>query len=391
MALSDRLQLYARLEELRDRPLMVYVTSSRPKASGLMASDAVPQLLDQLTRIPASEKKVDLLVVSQGGDPTVAWRAMSLLRERFDEVAVLIPQAAYSAATLLALGANEIVMHPHGNLGPVDPQVVVKRKPAGADQEVELRFGYEELTGFLQFAKGEAGLSDQQHIGSLLQFVCQEVGAVTVGAAARGSLLSISMGEKLLRMHMPGEGDVAKAKAIAEALNKKFFHHGYPVSRSEAKEIGLKVADSNSQVEDVMWQIWSDIEKELRIRTPFDPGKELANSQAGAILLAPPQQVNLPANLPPQLAQQVLASVLGQIQVAAIPPVEFQLIHAVMESRRHASRFVVEGKILATRMPDLQLKMNLINTSSGWIDIEVPVIAEAQKKKQATSKKKTGE
>jgi ClpP class serine protease len=43
---------------------------------------------------------------------------MSLLREKVKDVAILIPQAAFSAATLMALGADEIVMHPCGNLGP---------------------------------------------------------------------------------------------------------------------------------------------------------------------------------------------------------------------------------------------------------------------------------
>jgi ClpP class serine protease len=66
-------------------------------------------------------------VVSNGGDPIVAWRAITLLRERVEQIGVLVPQAAYSAATLLAMGADEIVMHPNGNLGPVDPQILVKR------------------------------------------------------------------------------------------------------------------------------------------------------------------------------------------------------------------------------------------------------------------------
>jgi hypothetical protein len=358
-----------------------------------MASDAVPELLDQLSALPADAKAVDLLVVSQGGDPTVAWRAMSLLRERFDDVAVLVPQAAYSAATLLALGANEIVMHPHGNLGPVDPQIAVKRKPPGSEQEVEMRLGYEELMGFLQFVREEAGLSDQQHISKLFEFFCQEVGAVPVGIAARGSLLSITMGEKLLRMHMTAEADVPKARGIAEALNKKFFHHGYPVSRSEAKEIGLKIAAANPAVEEAMWRIWLDMEEELKTRVPFNPVAELMSSPVGAQLAEPLQQVNLPPNLPPAVLQQLLPSILAQIQVQVvpIPPVDFQLIHAAMESQRLASRFTVEGKIFATRMPDLQLRVSVIQTWSGWRGSALTEEQKgaAKKKPTSASKKKT--
>lgn len=202
MPIQQRIQLYTELETLRQRPLIVYVTSFRQKATGLMAADAIPELLDQLGKVPLENRGIDLLLVSHGGDATVAWRAISLLRERFSSVAVLVPQAAFSAATLLALGADEIVMHPHANLGPVDPQMTVAKVIPGASGPVEVRFGYEDLLGFLEFARTEAKLTNEVHIKELLQQFCAEVGTIAVGLAARGSLLSITMGEKLLQMHM---------------------------------------------------------------------------------------------------------------------------------------------------------------------------------------------
>ena len=134
MAIADRLPLYETLEKLRARPLVVYVTSTREGISGQMASDVIPELLDQLTDLPRDTPSVDLLIVSEGGDAKVAWRAMSLLRERCQKVAVLVPQVAFSAATLLALGADEIVMHPNANLGPVDPQIHVTRRRRTANK-----------------------------------------------------------------------------------------------------------------------------------------------------------------------------------------------------------------------------------------------------------------
>lgn len=83
----------------------------------MMATDALPCIIDQLDRIPARSRALDFMVVSFGGDPMVAWRIVSLIRQRMGkegELAVLIPQSAYSAATLIALGANEIIMHPMG-------------------------------------------------------------------------------------------------------------------------------------------------------------------------------------------------------------------------------------------------------------------------------------
>jgi len=367
MAIAQRVALYAELETLRERPLIVYITSSRYGASSMMAGDAIPEFQDQLERLPADTKKADVLVVSNGGDPTVAWRVITLIRERVDEVGVLVPQAAYSAATLLALGANEIIMHPNGNLGPVDPQISVRKH---GEKEAQ-QFGFEELAGFLEFAKKEVGLTDQEHRLAIFELFCKEVGAVPVGVAARSSLLSLTMGEKLLRTHMKADADTQRAKAIAESLNKAFFHHGYPVGRKEAREIGLPVAPSNAAVEGLMWKIWQDVETELKIRKPFSPHFELMASAEAGKLLAPVQQVNLPAALPPQVVQQLVQQLL-QNAVVDVNPVDFEFTTTVMESRRHASREMLRGKVLATRMPDLNLRVNAVTTLAGWEPVAVP-------------------
>src|SRR5262249_46262744 len=128
---------------------------------GQIASDTVPELLLQLQALPAETSELDLLLVSNGGDPTVAWRGVSLIRERTKKFSVLVPQAAYSAATLIALGADEIVMHPHGNLGPTDPQIHAPRKGQKDSTPDSVPFGSEDLAAFLRFAREEVGLGDQ--------------------------------------------------------------------------------------------------------------------------------------------------------------------------------------------------------------------------------------
>src|SRR5919198_4724796 len=119
MSWSDRVHIYEQIENHRRCPLIVYVTSKREGADAPMSNDAIPYLIEQLDRIPKDSKAIDLLIASYGGEPMVAWRIMSLLHQRVDKVSVLIPQSAYSAATLVAFGANEIVMHPNGHIGPV--------------------------------------------------------------------------------------------------------------------------------------------------------------------------------------------------------------------------------------------------------------------------------
>jgi hypothetical protein len=327
-----------------------------------MSADSVAEIQSQLQALPKGTKELDLLLASVGGDPTVAWRIVSLIRERCDKFSVLVPDAAYSAATLVVLGADEIVMHPNGNLGPTDPQITVKRK----QHNDEVRFGSEDLTAYLAFVKDNVSAKNEVVLGEAFRKFCEDAGSsLAIGVAARSSRLSLAMGEKLLQLHMTGDAK-SKAKRIAETLTKDFFHHGYPVNRSEAKEIGLKVSPGNAEIEDLMWRIWSNLREDLRLREPFNPVGLLKANPACAPLFAPVPVANLPANLPPEVLQQLVNQLLAQGGISYVPPTEFENVHAVVESARVASRFVTKGTIIASRLPDLNFKVANVVERQGW-------------------------
>ena len=330
-----------------------------------MAQDAIPIISDQIQQLPSGTKAVDLLVVSAGGDPMVAWRVMSLLRDRVKKVGVIVPQAAFSAATMLALGADEIVMHPCGNLGPVDPQIQVRRQGPGPQQEM-IGFGTEDLAGFLEFVRENVGLSDQEHLKGAFDMFCKEVGAVPIGVASRSARLSLSLSVKLLQMHMKDEAEKQKAHAIAETLNKEFFHHGYPVGRKEAKEIGLKVIEPKDDLEKAIWGLWENIESELESRNPFNPMTLVAESGNAEKILGALKHVEIPINLPPQMAQQIMQQILSSISVVDIEPVEYTIKQAIVESTRLASVFSTTGRIFARRDWEGKISVNNVPISGTW-------------------------
>jgi len=339
----------------------------------MIAADVIGELLPQLELLPKTDA-LDLLIVSNGGDPTVAWRIVSLIRERVKKLSVLVPEAAFSAATLIALGADEIVMHANGNLGPVDPQIQPGRgKKAEGEGQPPAPFGSEDLAAFLAFVREEVGLSDQRELYKAFNLFCDDVGAVRIGVAARSARLTLSMGEQLLKLHMTDEGQTQKARAIAEALSKKFYHHGYPLGRREAKDIGLKVQDPGAEVEGMMWQIWEDIRDELEVRIPCNPLTLVSANAACAPLFAPTPQVTLPAGLPAPVAQQAVQQILQQAaQVIMVPPTPFTLIHAIVESARQASRITTEGRIFAMRQPDAQIACQIVPERQHWQTVPLP-------------------
>lgn len=359
MSLKSRLELYDKIKEHRKHPLIVYVTSKRHGIESSMASDAIPYLIDQIQKIPKDTKHLDFLIVSYGGDPMVAWRIMSLLRSAVDNVSVLVPQSAYSAATLIALGASEIIMHPYGHLGPVDMQIQT------VGERGMRHFSTEDISAFIEFVREQLSITDQEHLRKLFEPTLREVGALGLGFTARGAKLAIALGEKLLRMHRPKE-EAAVSKTVVEKLSRQFHFHGYPVSRKEALEIGLQVNEKRCTVlEDLMWELWLDLESELKEREPFSPLSELMNSPAAAELLSPVPQLTLPGNAP---SPNHLSSDIPALMTATkdVQPVDTQFVTALIESKRLCHNSEVKGKILAYRQPDLLIRHNVIISSKSW-------------------------
>ena len=122
-----RQDCWRRIEELRKRPLLVYAVQYPSNAHDgapihINLSD-IDGFIDLTECTDSADEEVDVLIHSPGGDPTATERIVEVLRERFKKVCFLVPHSAYSAATLLALSGDEIVLHPAASLGPIDPQI----------------------------------------------------------------------------------------------------------------------------------------------------------------------------------------------------------------------------------------------------------------------------
>lgn len=121
---------YQDIEEIRQRPLIVYavqfpfpgpVPQINPPIS--IDLDDIDGFADLAESVDSNSNKVDVLIHSPGGSPEATERIVDILRGRFNEVTFLVPHSAYSAATMLALSGEEIVLLPSASLGPIDPQI----------------------------------------------------------------------------------------------------------------------------------------------------------------------------------------------------------------------------------------------------------------------------
>ena len=361
MGYQERTALFKQIEEKRQRPLISYITSIRPGLLSSMATDAIPYIIEQVNSIPADQDKIDFLIISNGGDPIVSLRIISMLRERFKHISVLVPYVAYSAATVLALGADEIIMHPYSNLGPVDPQVTISRRDTTGQQTME--FSAEDIRNYIEFVKNDAGITDQQHLISALNSLLTEIGPTHIGFTKRSQQLSLSLSTKMLETQMH---DKNKAAAAAQALNSAFYHHGYAVARSEAKRIGLKVTYPDSELEQLMWAVWKDYSDELQCDKVFDLMSTVMADPTANQKLNSIQVVNLPANTPPAIAQQVWTSIVPKLNVEVQSPIEIHLKLACIENKKGAYYIGTTYRINYWRDEKMALSVNATSFSPGW-------------------------
>lgn len=353
MSLASRIQLYKKIEQERGRPLIAYVTSQRTNASGQMGADVIPEICDQVLALPSKARAVDVLIVSSGGDPMVAWRTISVLREKVKTIGVLIPQSAYSAATLLALGADEIVMHPCGNLGPLDPQITINHKDAKGNNE-SIQYGAEDLLAFLNFAKKEVGIKDQNCLLEAFKMATQQVGPTAVGFTARSTNLSLNLGLKLLQTHREKKEE-KNSKAIVSKLNKEFFAHGYPLSRTEAKEIGLSVTFPSPSLERLMWETWREIESDMKCRVPFSPMDAFIAALKAIPINAETPSAPAPA---PTGAPSAATSVGASMTVSTI--------HAMLESAQLQRMFIADHEIQGVKDAAGAIQANVATKAGCW-------------------------
>lgn len=360
MNLATRIELYKKLEIKRGNPLIVYVISSRQGVNGQMASDVINEIIEQVDLIPDGTEEIDLLIKSTGGDGLAAWRIISLLRTKAKKINILIPDEALSAATILALGANKIVMGKYGCLGPIDPQITITKN----DGSVE-KFAYEDLASFLNFSKNEVGLTEQKHIEKIFSKVCDQINPMSLGFANRSSSLAVEIGQKLLLTHM-SESEQTKAKEIATKLNKNFFNHGHTLFRDEAEKIGLKIEKPDNETEDIMWKIRESFKEEMLIDKPFVPLSEFLNDPIGQVLLNNPPALSIPTNIDPNIVNQMIIGNIQQQLKTNGPDVIREIKVAALESVRRSAEFFIKLKIIVFRNIDLNFKINVVNLDQGW-------------------------
>jgi ClpP class serine protease len=279
----ERKEIIKKIEKLRGSKVITYATSDRPgPVNARVAMDIIPVISAQLRRI-GKQEKIDLVLYSAGGDTMVPWRLVSMIREYCNQFSVIIPYKAHSAATMISLGADEIVMSDMSELSPIDPSTANVFNPVDPQNpQNRIPISVEEVMSYFDLAKNKFGIKSDEELTKIFnKFVeaTPSIHPLALGNVNRTHNLIKLLAKRLLKSHREHlrEEEVDK---IIKFLTEDLYSHQYYIGRKEAKEeLGIKtVVEADKELADLMTEIYAEYNKEMRMTEIWNPETEMGGN-----------------------------------------------------------------------------------------------------------------
>jgi ClpP class serine protease len=218
---------------------------------GSLAGNDIPVLGD-LLRDLGDVHTLSLLIHSPGGDGTVVEKFVSLCRAQCKHFRVIIPNEAKSAATLIALGADQIIMGPPSELGPIDAQIPVLAN--GLYRLISAQSFIDARDDLLK--KHKEALAKNEDTSAILQMLAT-LDLPFISECERMMDLGRDIAKKLLEAHMFKKmaKRAAKIDKVVTILSsvQRFKSHGRMIDGNMARrELSLKVSLSGQA--DPLWK-----------------------------------------------------------------------------------------------------------------------------------------
>lgn len=275
---SNRKAFYKRIEEERQSRVIAYVTGDRENMGTQIGSDVPDVLLEHLDRI-GKVKRISLILYTRGGDTLAAWNIVNLIREFCDELELIVPNKCRSAGTLIALGANRIVMTKQATLGPIDPSIVREMSPIipNTTPPQRLSLSVESVKGYFHLLKNEFNVRGNDALSQAYIKISEYIHPVVLGDVYRTQKQIQMLATRLLEY---GYHSRTKIKRIVKFLCSDSGSHDYTINRTEARKLGLSVESPSQEVYDELKQWYYDVCEELKLKEPYSPIKELNGQPA---------------------------------------------------------------------------------------------------------------
>lgn len=279
------------------RPLIVYAVDFLNEAKAQAAGSGL--LLDWsdkegfIEAIQGIEgKTVDIFLHSPGGIAEAADSLVDIIRGKFDDVRFIIPNMAKSAATMLALSGNQIVMDVASELGPIDPQFNF-RKGDGTYVTAPAQAIID------QFEAAQKKIAKDPSILAPWLPILQQYGPALYQQAQNAIKLSKDLVKKWLMKYMLKDGPKKepRARAVAKYLSdhNNFKSHAKRIGLNDIREIkalkAINVLDmrEDPELQNRVWGLYHAISLTFGLTAAY----KLFESTSGSALIRLIQQVQI--------------------------------------------------------------------------------------------------
>lgn len=264
---AHRAKLYGTIEQQRQTKVIAFVTGERVGLETQIADDAVAPFVSILDTIGPT-KRLSLILDTNGGHTSSAWRIIQLIRSFCDELEVIIPSKAKSSGTLISLGANKLVMTKQATLGPIDPSLTnhalaPEVKNARGDM-VKLSVSAEAVRGYLCEVRKD--VTDPAAMAVIWNHLATQIHPIILGDLFRLGDQIREMARALLKRQVK---DAAVAEKIVQLLCSDSGSHDYTINRRQAADVGLNVEKPDAAFYGLLMQIAQSYQLELQTLQPY--------------------------------------------------------------------------------------------------------------------------
>lgn len=263
--------------------LIALVYNDAPPFPAMLAPAAIRPLsaiLSKLGKVP----KLDLFLRCNGGVAEVPWRVVSLLREFSDELSVIVPSAALSGATHIAISADELVMGPFSVLGSVDPSRNHPLSPKDASGN-QIPISVEDLKHCINFVREQLGESySQQNLALIISELFKYINPLALGALEQSYNLAKLVTRKCLSTHKKPLTD-EQINKIEEQLASGYYSHSFLISRAEVEsDLGLPVTKPDDELLRMILDLENCYMQSFNSTKPLPAPKTNLNVRVGGVI-----------------------------------------------------------------------------------------------------------
>lgn len=267
-----RQEMFRTIQTISATPLIAYIGGP----DSLIDRGDTAYFADLLHGI-SPNTALDLMLHTGGGDIDAAEKLMSILQMRVGVgfLRVIVPDFAKSAGTLMAIGADTIVMGDTSELGPIDPQVtMLDGNGSRSVQSVQAYLdAYADLSSRLKL--------DPNDVVARLLFDRLEPDRIVHYQAVKDRARQFA--ESQLQRGMRKETGNYTAIAAKLIDTKTWPSHGQVINAEQAERLGLSVTRMNAgdAFWDACWRLY------CLQRLAVKDGQKLFESENAFLVLEP--------------------------------------------------------------------------------------------------------